>query len=54
MLFSGMCSQLNYLHMLDRWLQFNVDIQKELLKKGKKKYDIMAEFCEILFNLMST
>lgn len=49
MLFSGMCSQLNYLHVFDRWLQFNVDIQEKCYLRKEKKYNIMAELCEILF-----
>lgn len=50
MLFSGMCSQLNYLHVLDRRLQTNVDIQEKCYLRKEEKYNITDEFCKILLN----
>jgi len=37
MLFSDMCSQLNYLHVLDKLLQFNADIQEKCYLRNEKK-----------------
>lgn len=52
-LLSGICSQINT-EVLDRCLKFHVDVQERChIRKGKTD-DIMADFCDILFNLMST
>lgn len=53
MLFSGICSKLNYLHVLNRLLQFNVELQEKCYLRKKTKH-VTTECYEILLNLTAT